>query len=559
MPAVQCPIAGCDYVTPNLDASIVAALITAHATAHAPAAPQHAAATKVEKVRRPTIAIGGSTEDWQYFTTRWKEYVSATKLTGADVVIQLLECCDEPLRKDLTRSAGGSLTNKTADEVLASIRQLAVTQEKTMVARATLHGMRQDRDEPVRAFVARLRGQAGICKFQLKCPSPDCETVVSYTDQIICDVLTRGIADQDIQLDLLGEQDQDMSLETVISYIEAKEAGKRSAGKLHDSPQLASAISQYRHQQKTQVRDKFRDNEPCHYCGLRGHGARAPIKDRQRMCKAFGHKCEKCNKDNHFGSVCRSAAKPKHSPTTDEASTLFLCAHTQAHTHTQTPRMVGINHHVFDKSTKTWVERRSRDQPLIDVKVAVTNGLGFSCPRGTNTHTQTALADTGCQSCLSGTDLLSHIGLTQNDLLPVQTKIKTADNGDISLLGAIPLTLTAAGRSTTQLTYVTDAIHDKLFLSREACTKLGIIDPKFPHTTVNDLHDASTPDNHDKSCNCPRRQKPPTPPTLPYPPTDENREKLERFLLDYYRSSTFNTCDKQPLPMMEGPPATTHG
>lgn len=276
MPAVECPIAGCDYKTLDLDASIVAALLTAHATAHAPAAPQHAAAAKVEKVRRPTIAIGGSTEDWQYFKTRWEEYVSATKLTGADTIIQLLECCDEPLRKDLTRSAGGSLTNKTENEVLASIRQLAIKQENTMVARATLHGMRQDRDEPVRAFVARLRGQAGVCKFSLTCPSAGCGTVVSYTDQIICDVLTRSIVDQDIQLDLLGEKDQDMSLETVINYIEAKEAGKRSAGRLQDSPHLASAISQYRHQQKSQLRDRFtnsRDNEPCHYCGLRGHGS----------------------------------------------------------------------------------------------------------------------------------------------------------------------------------------------------------------------------------------------------------------------------------------------
>jgi hypothetical protein len=32
MPAVQCSIPGCDYVTDDLDPAIVAALITAHST-----------------------------------------------------------------------------------------------------------------------------------------------------------------------------------------------------------------------------------------------------------------------------------------------------------------------------------------------------------------------------------------------------------------------------------------------------------------------------------------------------------------------------------------------
>ena len=47
---------------------------------------------------------------------------------------------------------------------------------------------------------------------------------------------------------------------------------------------------------------------------------------------------------------------------------------------------------------------------------------------------------------------------------------------------------------------------------------------------------------------------PPPPQTLPYPATQQNRGKLEAFLLDYYKSSTFNVCDHQTFPMMTGPP-----
>ena len=41
---------------------------------------------------------------------------------------------------------------------------------------------------------------------------------------------------------------------------------------------------------------------------------------------------------------------------------------------------------------------------------------------------------------------------------------------------------------------------------------------------------------------------------MPYPPTEDNLDKLQNWLLDYYKSSTFNVCEHQPLPMMSGPP-----
>ena len=538
MPAIRCPIPNCDYITEDVDAGIVAALLTAHTLTHSQAQGTGSAG-KAEKVKRPTIAAGGSSEDWYYFKIRWQEYVTATKITGQDKILQLLECCDENLRKDLTRSSGGSVTNKSEEQVLSLIQQLAVQAENTMVARVTLHGMRQDRDEPIRAFTARVRGQANICKFVIECPNDNCKSNINYTDHVIKDVITRGISDHDIQLDLLGEQNQDMTLDEVVKYIEAKEAGKRSATRLHDSStDSLHAISQYKNKQKTELKEKL---EICQYCGKTGHGTRASAKDRKQFCKAFGQKCEKCLKDNHYASVCRSKPRVQQS-----ADSLMLCSvYDQGK-----KRNEGINHHVFDPETQNWVQSKSKDQPIIDVQVKVTNGLNFTPPPRSKVCTQKALADTGCQSCLAGINLLTKLGVSKTDLLPVQTKIKTANNSNIPLLGAIPLSLTAQGQSSNQLTYITDAVTDKLFLSREACTDLKLIDPAFPFRVDNICGAAFSEDN----CNCPKREKPPPPPTLPYPATDANREKLQQYLLDYYRSSTFNTCSNQTLPMMEGPP-----
>ena len=217
MPRYKCPFPDSTFETDDVQDSLAAVLISVHSTGtHTAAALSTSgnAAAKVVKVRCPTISTAGSSEDWSYFLTRWQDYVDVTKITGKDKVIQLLECCNEQLRKDLTRNTEGSLTTKPTEDVMSAIRKLAVREESTMVAWVQLHNIHQDRDETVRSFCARLCGQAGICKFTTQCPS--CDTNVNYTEHILRNVLTRGLADSEIQLDLLGDKNQDMTLEEVL-------------------------------------------------------------------------------------------------------------------------------------------------------------------------------------------------------------------------------------------------------------------------------------------------------------------------------------------------------
>jgi len=281
---VKCPVDRCPVVA--------AALITAHATTHS-ASGAGAVAARVEKMRRPNVSFAGTSGDWQYFTSRWGDYVSATKLTGTDRVVQLLEYCDEQLRKDLTRTAGGTLTGMMEAQVLAAIKSLAVREENAMVARVALHNMRQDRDESVRAFGARLRGQAGVCKFVIGCTA--CRAEINYTAAILLDVLCRELNDSDIQLDLLSDKNQDMTLEQVFRFVEAKEAGKRSTTRLlvpHGTDALMGSTyrskkreSQVPHQKEQGTRTQ---SETCSYCGRKGHGKSAPSRVRRRECPAYG-------------------------------------------------------------------------------------------------------------------------------------------------------------------------------------------------------------------------------------------------------------------------------
>lgn len=101
---------------------------------------------------------------------------------------------------------------------------------------------------------------------------------------------------------------------------------------------------------------------------------------------------------------------------------------------------------------------------------------------------------------------------------------------------------------------------DKLFLSRETCTALGLIPQNFPTVreaiqppsgtgpeTACDTTSQQPPVPESAlspPCTCPRRQTPPPKPVdLPLAATEAHRVHLQNVFLDFYKSSTFNTCE----------------
>ena len=330
MPEITCPAQGCTQTfRDDLDATVLSQLISIHAqSAHPPTAPQpqlHAA--KMERVRRPTISSAGSTEEWEYFLSRWDEYKLATRMEGQDILLQLIECADEDLRKDLNR-AYGTLTNDTEENALKKMKTLAVKLENILVARVHLHNLKQDRDETVRGFSARLRGQAKVCQFtKEKTCNCGAEVQIDYSEDIIRDTLIRGLADEDIQLAVLGQQNQKLTLEETLQITEAKESGKRSAGMLTNTVVSMNAASSY----KRNANQKFTTNpnsssndttpKTCNHCGQKFHGRKKS--ERKKKCPAFNHTCGKCGILHHYESVCRSAqqnsTQNNSRPTTHDA------------------------------------------------------------------------------------------------------------------------------------------------------------------------------------------------------------------------------------------------
>ena len=225
---------------------------------------------------------------------------------------------------------------------------------------------------------------------------------------------------------------------------------------------------------------------------------------------------------------------------------------------------------MYDSITSTWKRSRPKDQPKVNLyakalKLKSNHQHPLNTVRYHPRHSTIiqATTDTGCMSCLAGMNIVSALGLSSKDIIPVTAHMRSADNDDIQLLGAVFIELegydvNGTQTQTKQMVYISEKTQ-AFYLSRSACQDLGVISDKFPeigehfnNTKMATIH------QHQPTiatCGCPKRSMPPL--DIDNPPfeiSEENRDKLEEYILEQFGSSTFNVCTHQPLPEMHGPP-----
>ena len=255
------------------------------------------------------------------------------------------------------------MVGDTEVNVLAAMKAHAVRSENIMVARYALHDMRQGREEQIRSFYARIKGQADTCDYRTKCTKSECNEMVDFAGEILRDVLARGIVDDEIQLDLISDQNQKMTIEEMIKFVEARESGKRSASRLLDTPSVNAASSTYRRNKQQEVRTRgaarpdlkpghtFDPNALCRFCAEKGHGKNAPWGVRKVQCPAFGKRCGNCKIVNHIERACLGKAYARRptetAETSDEQSGAFeLC--TMVNGPVADINAITLDHHLYD-------------------------------------------------------------------------------------------------------------------------------------------------------------------------------------------------------------------
>ena len=299
----RCPRADCQYSTEDLEPAQAIIFLQIHGSEHqnlvpAPRGNPAPAAQVVssEKVKRPSVEPGITLERWNYFTSRWSRFKRLSNLDDAIVTAHLLECCDDELMLDLHRNNGDTLDTMNEENLLAEIKRLAVKGESQIISRVNLRRMCQDHQEDIRHYAARVKGQAALCNYIIRCPN--CENHVSYADEEIKDQLCTGLSDPEIQKDVLACHD-DKTTDELVTFIETRETGKRSQSALNTTAAVSkiSAFRKSKNKPPESVGAKSADDkkaEACLYCGEFGHGKQAYRNIRQTECPAWNKKCTNC-------------------------------------------------------------------------------------------------------------------------------------------------------------------------------------------------------------------------------------------------------------------------
>ena len=584
----------------DLDVEFAAALNTAlqmhDKTAHTQTAP-----TKL-KLKPPTVGSGCTPDQWSSFTRQWEMYKAGMAIADNQVSTALFYCCEDELKTDLMRDLQTDVATMNENDLLAAIKCLAVKDESILVHRIKLSKMTQAPGTSIRTFLASLRGQAALCQYIANCNVPGCTHKYNYSEEIIKDNLVRGIADPEILSDLLGDPKTDRTLDETVSFITQKEQGKVTRSAVGD---CTAAIGH-----PTKNVKSFTEGAKCWACGKTRHGPRNDRNTRSKLCPAWTSTCARCSVKGHYTSSCSkctncgawghrdkasrfcphnvkhrdSNSNGKKSNTyqtedqnedKDSAGFLYdqLCA---THPVEEQPNPTNskskpLDHHVYDGR---WVARPSKPHPVMTVQLTPLPDdhhiLGHPMKR-TSALTSISIpmiADSGCQSSIIPLRSALAMGIDLPDIFPVKLTMRGAIEEDLAVVGGVVAEVSTSDicgniRKTKQLIYVSRKI-DKAFLCREALIALGVISVDFPTVPAALPQDSISliETTGSSKCSCPIRD--PNPPPMPknLPPglsaTEKDVPALRQWLLDYYGATTFNTCEHQPLPMMNCEPLRLH-
>ena len=526
---------------------------------------------KAEKLSRPNLEEEISEVDWSFFASEWRRYKRSTGLTGQGIMDQLWACASANLKKRCHQS--GATDQTTEDELLGMMKRLSIKAQNDLVNVVEFLSMGQNTEEPVTQFVSRLKGQADICEFEVKCPREGCGADVSYSDKMVSHQLVRGLEDPSIQEKVLAQAatDKDLDLKKITEFVIAQEMGMRSS-KILNSGAGIGKISDYQRGRSNTLPSKLRpekddevkhSDQKCRFCGKIGHGEYPDFETRKEKCKAWGIKCDSCGRKGHYKAVCKkqpSAKKVTASDTESEGDShsglVFAMFSSPTKRRHVRRKMKTLSHMAVNEFGK-WERARPAPHPVVVVGIAVSSDsyeqLEIPEPASHQPTNVQAVADTGAMVLVGGMNLVHQLRVKKQELIPVSYNIGGADNGPLELIGGLLVEVSLGDRSHKELCYIAKNVTE-LLLSEATMKALGMIPENFPDVgpsmaTVQkcEVKDESNPE----VCGCPVRAKPPpVPQSLPFPPTEENIPKLKDWIIEQYSSSAFNCCENQKLPLV---------
>ena len=280
MPQIACQFTGCEYIAENDSVEIAIALLNSHNSIHLQMPSRGPDLLKTPKVDRPELNQDISDEDWESFAEEWNRFKRSwyrNDMTQRTVVDQLVECCQQDLRRLLIKE-DPTILNDTEDNVLTAMRKMAVIPIAASVRRTKLITTQQDHGQTFREYYANTRAAAATCAYKVKCPHACCanNAPIDYTQEVVKDILLAGIIDMEIRKDVLSLTDLDSkSARDIVCIVEEKETARNACFGATTTSVTAASTSSYRKQHRYSGKPEAKDSEQqklningkCEKCG----------------------------------------------------------------------------------------------------------------------------------------------------------------------------------------------------------------------------------------------------------------------------------------------------
>jgi len=240
--------------------------------------------------------------NWESFQQKWNNYEVASGLSEKTEAVRLATLLtiigDEALLVYNTFKWGRD--TPTVSAVLTKFTEYCMPKTSEIYNRYILMSRKQHQNEKIDDYVITLENLASKCNYG------------SLKDSIVRDVFVLGIGDVRTRESLLKESEIDLS--KAVNIARAIEKSKEQSLVIS---QEKENVYKFKATNEHSSKEKSSRNKSkiilCKFCGRNHEMVRS-------ACPAFGKKCNKCSKPNHFAQQCKTIDCEIHEAVEDEVS-----------------------------------------------------------------------------------------------------------------------------------------------------------------------------------------------------------------------------------------------
>lgn len=236
----------------------------------------------------------------------YENYAIATELTNKPEQVQVATLLtllgNEGYKIYINLPLSSAEILDTPKKILDRLERQFTPTQNLIYNRYIFNSTNQGEDEPIDAFVNKLREAAKICSFG------------AIEEELIRDRLVLGIRDDSIRKKLL--LDTKLTLDTAITSCKLNEQTVQQLGKIQRSGEVENKIYKVKTHRKDKRVEK-KEFKNCRYCG-------GKHEKKKESCPAYGATCLKCQKKNHYAKCCKTktqAVKEIEDQTEEESDT----------------------------------------------------------------------------------------------------------------------------------------------------------------------------------------------------------------------------------------------